>query len=455
MVILMVEPETKYAGDKITSEWANAIRTQIAGERNGHVPSYTIWGDGAAYHAVCNFPGGVDISDAHFETVFNAAVLGLPAISVKLPNAVASVVTAYTGRIAIKGVAPTITSALEVPLGCRLIVEAEGTTQQMIRNGVEGGTQIFNDQTGTAFKCLSTKGAVTSTGTVLILKNIEFVQKINLASAATPVLDLDGMAQGSLDNVQVVRDYGSDVRLTGTGIQCLQNVGGDDAGGPTMWTQVQVQGFTTGIRARIDHWESHQLDVTDCDLAMNWDVCLYNHLYGVHFFRTDKFLKVYGGFTTYGYATIDGLYLEDVDDETMEKWYMDVGFHGMLHIKGVSVDSSVSTMLWDINTAGDAKCKIWFENVVAVNSTLFPDCATPAFGDGTYYKNNQMQTVEVWATWTTITSIKINNAVRITLSNGFGTFLLRPGDTIQIYLAGGACTWNWRGISAEKYHYDD
>ena len=430
---------------------SSSIPFTIKGGLYPGAPDYTVWREGTHYFAK-NSSGVIEFSNTNVSSVINQAINSLPKVTVKLPNSAGTQVSAPHGWIHVKAGEYVLTAPISIPLGSRLKFTGEGTTQQDIYNGINGGTQFIVTHDHGGLTAESTTDDVTTTGSALWIKDVEFVQNVSLA-AGQACLSLDGMAWGKLENVQVT-SYDKDVY--GTGIKLYNNVGGDDAGATTIFEQVQVGGFGSGVNVRIDHWEAHSLDIYDCGTALIWNICLYNHIYNLHIFRCKKIISVYGGFTTYGYAAIDQLYLEDIDDNTeTQKWYIDSGFHGMLHIKGVNVDSSSSTYLWGINTDNNAKCKIWFENVVAVSSVSFPSVSTPTLTSGSEVKNDKMQAVQVYIRSSTTT----DKFTLIVNGDTVGSFIgvsviLRPGDRIKVSYTV-TTYWSWEGYSAERYHYDD
>jgi hypothetical protein len=417
-------------------------------------PSFTVWTEGSNYFAK-DANGLIVYSGTNRTTVINNAINALPHVNVQLPNAAASVVSAPHGKIIIKAGAYPDSGSIQVPLGSRITIEGEGTSQQMVGNGINGGTQIINSGTASAFECLATSGAVTSTGTILVLKNIEFVQQVNLASSQIACLNLDGMAQGILENVQVVRKYGETTPLTGVGIKCINNIGGDHAGGDTLWMQVQVCGFTYGLNCSIDHWKAIQLDIANCTTGFQWYNNLATRLEDVHIFQCDRIFALYGGFTEYGHVQINGLYLEECGGGVGGyEWYVDSTFHGYCRIydTNVNVVAGAGT-LWRCND----NATLWFEDVMtAGGAPSFPSVSTPATTDDERFMNDKLQAVEVFVFWSDIVDIEINGEQVTTTDDLSACFFLRPGDTIQIDVDGaGSYSWYWRGVSAERGHQDD
>lgn len=415
-------------------------------------PSYTVWKEGSNYFAK-DANGQLKYSGTNFTEVFNAVVDALPHVNVQLPDPLASIVSAPYGTILIKAGVYSISSTLEIPLGSRIIIEGEGTTQQMIKNGINGGTQIVNTASTPALKALQQSGSVFCTGSVIYLKDIEFVQNVNLASATTGVLDLDGLAQGKLENVQVVSAYAGG-ELSGAGIRLYTNNTVGDTGGDTLFEQVQVCGFTFGLYIRIDHWEAHQLDIANCSVAINWWICLQNHLYGVHLFQVKQIMEVHNGFTNYGHASIEGLYLEDINDDTYDiKWNIYTEFTGIIYIENVNVNFCLSNYLWSVNTTNPhANCSLWFDKVMTVYSTTFPEVTGPTIVSETNFTNTFMQTLEVSVAGGTVTGVYVNG-LQVATNSAVGVFL-RPGDRISVTYSS-TPTWVWRGISAERLHYLD
>jgi len=416
-------------------------------------PSYTVWKEGSNYFAK-DVNGRLRYSGTNMTAIVNNAINDLPHVNVQLPNAAASVVSAPHGKIVIKAAQYATSTTIQVPLGSRIIIEGEGTTHQMIANGENGGTQIVNSGTDSAFECLATSGAVTSTGTILVLKNIEFVQQVNLASAEIACVNLDGMAQGILENVQVVRNYAEDTPLTGVGIKCVNNIGGDHAGGDTLWMQVQVCGFTYGLNCSIDHWKAIQLDIANCTTGFQWYNNLATRLEDVHIFQCDRIFALYGGFTEYGHIQINGLYLEECGGGVDSyEWYVDSTFHAYCRIYNTNVNVvAAAGTLWRCND----NATLWFEDVMTTGGApSFPSVVTPSTNDDERYMNDKLQAVEVFVFWSNIVDIEINGEQVTTTDDKSGCFFLRPGDTIQIDLDGGSYSWYWRAVSAERGHQDD
>jgi len=420
-------------------------------------PSFTIWVEGTDYFAkdangyIQN--GHIQYSGTNASDVINDAINGLTFVSVRLPDSGVSVVSAPTGWIHFLPGKYCIDSPIQIPLGSRIIISGCGTTQQMIRNGINGGTQIVNSASTPALKALQKSGSVYCTGSIIYLRDIEFVQSVALASSTTGVLDLDGMAQGKLENVQVVSDY-SLGGLTGVGIRLYTNNTVGDTNADTLFEQVQVCGFSTGIYSRIDHWEAHQLDIANCSLAMKWWVCIQNHLYGVHIFQVNQILEVHNGFMSYGHASIEGLYLEDIDDDTETiKWNIYTEFTGIIYIENTNVNSCDSTYLWSVNTTNThGNCSLWFDKVMTACSTVFPSVTTPTIASATNFTNTFMQTIEVSVWSGTVTGVYVNG-LGVGGSQVYG-ILLRPGDRISVTYSS-TPSWVWRAVSAERLHYLD
>jgi len=323
----------------------------------------------------------------------------------------------------------------------------------MIKNGINGGTQIINSGSAPAFQALQKKGSIYCTGSIIYLKDIEFVQNANLSSNSTACVNLDGMAQGKLENVQIVSSY-SGGQITGTGLSLHTNNTVGDTGGDTLFEQVQICGFNILLNARIDHWEAHQLDLGNATLAMLWYPCLQNHLYGVHIFQVKQIMEVHNRFTDYGHASIEGLYLEDIDDETETiKWNIYTEFTGIIYIENTNLNTCDSTYLWSVNTTNPhGNCSLWFDKVMTVNSVVFPSVTTPSIASATNFTNEFMQTIEVSVWAGTVTDISING-LQVYGTTG-ATFYLRPSDRISVTYSAEP-NWIWRGVSAERLHYLD
>lgn len=413
--------------------------------------SFTVWRDGATYYSK-DKNGLICYSGTSATYVINSSISALPSVTVTLPNAAASQVSAPHGTIYLKAGLYVIIEPIVVPLGARIIIEGEGTTHQMQGNGVNGGTQIRNNAATSAFICSDSSGAVTSTGTILVLKHVEFIQNVNLSNNSTACVDLDGMAQGILENVQVIKGYGDVAHRTGIGIQCINNVSGDHAGGYTLWKQVSVYGFTIGANLLINHLKAVQLGISNCSRALTLYNNLATRIEDLHVFECSQILALYGGFTEYGHIVINGLYLEACGGGLDGyEWYVDSSFHGYCRIYNTNVNVvDDSGTLWRCN---DIEC-LWFEDLMVTGGApAFPTVVTPGTTQNQTYINNNSQVVEVWVQWGTLTGLYVNNDLVTTENSLSGVFYLRPGDYINVDSA--SYSWHWRAYSADRARQDD
>jgi len=413
---------------------------------------FTIWKESSTYYSK-NENGMIQFSGTSATYVINSSIAGLPSVTVTLPNAAASQISAPHGKIYIKAGLYIIIEPIIIPLGSRLTIEGEGTTQQMKGNGVNGGTQIRNNAATSALICSSTSGAVTSTGTVLVMKNIEFIQNVNLANNETKCVDLNGMAQGILENVQVIKGYGDVAHRTGIGIECVNNIGVDHAGGYTYWNQIQVYGFTVGLNVSIDHWKCVQLGIANCSRGLNLYNNLATRIEDLHMFECKQILAIYGGFTEYGNIVINGLYLEGCGGGLNNyEWYIDGSFHGYCRIYNTNVNTvDASGTLWRCNDEET----LWFEDMMVTGGApAFPTVSTPGTVNGTIYVNENMQTIQVWLYWVGGINVSVNAHLVSTEAIGSANFVLRPGDYTQVWTTA-TYTWTWWELSADRGRQDD
>lgn len=410
---------------------------------------------GSTYYAK-NGSSGEITSNTNFTKLWEDCIAALPTSDCLLPDPEFHHVNAPYGKIYLCAGTYNISKPLIVPVGSKMVIEGEGTSQQMISNGGYQGTQIVNSGSTPAFNASNSNDNEYMTGSCLMIRDIEFVQLVDLASINTPALHLDGMAQGILEDVQVVKSYFSSHQIQGTGIRQVMD---DDAGGYTIWKQVQVAGFETGIETRVDHWEVYQLGIGQCRMGMKWSVCMANTFHGLHLFQLQVLMHVQNGFGTYSMGYIEGLYLEQSGNTTdgIDEFYIDGTFEGYVRIKRVNCNTCLST-IWNCNH----KDRIWFEDVMTTGGTpSFPAINSTGnliLQDWVNVTNDQMQLVEVTVTGG-IVNVQVNG-VNITGTTYASTIkspitvTLRVGDRIAVDY-GTTTIWVWRAISAERLHASD
>jgi hypothetical protein len=387
--------------------------------------SYIIFKKSFTYYAKNGSSGTIEFSGTNFTQIWQDCIDSLPNIYVQLPNPPANWVWAKTGSIFITSGNYTLPNTVYIPVGSVINIEGVSSNQENINNGMSGGTQIISTTSDSALVCDTSYGELSDVdGTQLYLTHIQFLQAVNLASATTPVLNLDGVARGKLDDVQVVKAAALDPYITGVGIRCYQF---EDTGGYTEWNQVQVVGFSAGLNVSINHWLNMQQGVAKCETGIVWRVVLGNSFYNLHFQEVDFPFKLYGGFGDEEVAGIYGLYLEGVGYSAAKpKWICDDDFQGMIHIYQTNVHACGSN-LWTWNMGW----RWWYEDVFIVDTSPdFPDPSQPLLtGSGDWLSNENPQTVMLCISGDSVSDIWINSQDTHMTS---GTFYLRPGDQFKI-----------------------
>jgi hypothetical protein len=255
------------------------------------------------------------------------------------------------------------------------------------------------------------------------------MQSVNLTSSTTPVLNLDGMARGKLEDVQIIKPSDVNPYMDGVAIRCWQY---DDTGGYTEWEQVQVVGFSTGLNVSINHWINIQQGIAKCETGVVWRVVMGNQFHSLHFQEVDFPFYLYAGFGEEQVASIYGLYLEGCGySATTPKWICDTDFQGMIHIYQTNVHACGSD-LWEWNMGW----RWWYEDVLITDdSPVFPEPSQPTgITSGANFSNGNPQTVMLIirsnaSSTSGINQIYING--RLTYATS-GTFILRPSDQFKI-----------------------
>ena len=148
----------------------------------------------------------------------------LPDIQVQLPNPEADWVTAKTGSITILAGDYPIYSSY-VPLGSVIKIEGISSNQEFLNNGMNGGTQFLCYTKTSSFICDSRNDEVIgASGIQLTLKGVQFTQMVDLELPARPVLNLDGMARGILEDVVVTKANTKPYPCVGTAIRHIPNL---------------------------------------------------------------------------------------------------------------------------------------------------------------------------------------------------------------------------------------
>jgi len=132
--------------------YASGLSTfYLSGGIYPHSVNYTIWKEGTTYYAK-NAYGFLQFSGTNLTKVANDAINALPSISVQLPDPSTTVITTVTGWIHFHVGKFYLSNPIQIPLGARIKITGCGTTHQMIKNGINGGTQIINSGSTPAFQ---------------------------------------------------------------------------------------------------------------------------------------------------------------------------------------------------------------------------------------------------------------------------------------------------------------
>jgi len=418
----------------ITYIWAatSTITPTISAGIFPGAPNFTVWKEGSNYFAK-NDSGAIVYSGTNFTAAWQYCIDHMQDIYVQLPDPAASWVWAKTGNMFIKDGNFTLDNAVSIPVGSVIRIDGVASNQENINNGMSGGTQIVVTTPDTCFLCGTTYlTLVDVTGTELYLNHIQFLQNVNLTSATMPVLNLDGMARGKLEDVQIVKPANTNPYMDGVGIRCWQY---DDTGGYTEWDQVQVVGFSTGLNVSINHWMNRQQGVAKCETGMIWRVVMGDNFYNLHFQEVDFPFYLIGGFGNEQVASIYGLYLEGCGySATTPKWICADDYQGMVHIYQTNVHACGAD-LWEWNMGW---CW-WYEDVfICSDSPDFPAPSQPTgISSNVTFSNGNPQTVLLIvrtnaSNTSGISQIYINGKLTYAIS---GSFYLRPSDHFKIVYA--------------------
>jgi hypothetical protein len=408
--------------------------------------AYTVWSESGLFYAQGEHNKEEIISDNDFASLISTILYSLPDIYVQLPNPEADWVTAKTGCINILAGDYPIYSSIHVPLGSVIKIEGVSSNQEFLNNGMNGGTQFLCYTNTSSFVCDSRNDAVRgASGTQLTLKGVQFTQMVDLEMPSRPVLNLDGMARGLLEDVVVTKANTKPYPCVGTAIRHIQF---EDSGGYTAYRNVQVMGFNVGLDVRVNNWEANQLGIGNCTLGLNWQVCMGNNIYNLHCQEVDQVLKEWEGFGEPQIATIFGLYLERCGRGTaLYKWETDRDFDGLIKIYETNA-MECGPNIWTWNES----FRHWFVDVFPAGlSPAFPAPVSPQIMNNTNIRNKEPQEVLVYVGGGVVSDIKVNG---VSTYQTCGTFFLRPSDQISVTYSV-APNWSWQPYSAGHMRIND
>jgi len=400
--------------------------------------SYTIWKEDSTYYAK-NAYGALKYENTNLTTLLNSVVNDLDWVDVTL-CAGSSVILAPTGHIHFVKGKYYLPKLWVIPLGARIKITGDGYAMQAVDVGKEGGTQIYsNDPDGILVArssgTLKNSSSITTQGTMLILRDIEFIQNVQQTNSSCSSVWLNGMSNGALDSVMVTAYKGLDYQLQGIGLR-FETV--DGLGDQVTWHNVQVSGFTTQVQLAPDHISIDGLGLSGGVTGLKVAHMARGDFRDIHFFALHTCIDVIAG------SLLEVMYMRSV--------YVEDTGYGAINFKDNNLGKKI--VLERVFCAGN-QANLWtftnatrweFHNVV-VSSPSFPSTDTPSIQNNVeiYNTNPCMVEVAVHANDAPSFGIVING-------DGFGdftkdgTFILYAGDIIKVNWASGTPAWAWRQL---------
>jgi len=424
-------------------------------------PSYTIWREDTVYYAK-NAYGVIDYSGTNASSViYNVIANGLEYKTVSLPYYYGGYATilAPCGSIYLPSDQYELTHRIEIPLGSKIKIEGDGFAMQPIESGVIGGTQIRSSDPDGVLVALDYGTLVNGSdvtdlaGTGLIIRDIEFVQTVNMTASNSVAVELNGMVQGLLQCVSITsyQSWGSEYQ--GYGLSIFNR----GYGAYIQFINVQVYGFYIGMSLTADHLALKGIGVGASFVALQLKPMPHVSIDEVHLFQTNRTIQVAASRTEWPFMAnltqiIKTLYLEQVG--TTDNSWVWVGNHSMRIVIEKCQVTYVRPTVW--KPYGFENASLWEFHNVNVNHNLsdaeyttpdFPSATIPSISNNTDIINPNPCQQWVSVAGGTVSSISING-----VSTGLtsGSFLLRAEDYINVVYTVEPTTWVWRNFDVSE-----